>query len=98
MPWNATVHTNFVFDNLETQVRNKVNEVADDSGRNGNGSTEIDGNNYQHWSAGDYRVFGSWARQAQMLNFVAWGRHTGSGNRSYRVYLADGRTLTVTTG
>lgn len=97
MPWDAAVHTNFVFDNVPAQARNKVNEVAQDQGRGGNGNTTIDNHDYQHWRAGDYRVFGSWAGQAQRFNFVAYGTHTGGGNRSYRVNLADGRTLNVTT-
>ena len=97
MPWNATVHTNFVFADVPVQVRNKVNEVADDDGRNGNGNTTIDLNNYQHWRAGDYRIFGSWAPVAQRFNFVAYGTHTGSGNREYSVFLADGRHQRVTT-
>ena len=64
MPWDAAVHTSFVFDDVPAQARNKVNEVAQGQGRNGNGNTKIDSHNYQHWRAGDYRVFGSWAVQA----------------------------------
>jgi mRNA-degrading endonuclease RelE of RelBE toxin-antitoxin system len=97
MPWNDSVHTNFNFDDVPAQARNKVNEVATDEGRNGNGNTDIDGHSYQHWRAGDYRIFGSWAREARRFNFVAYGTHTGRGNQTYRVTLAGGGTLNVTT-
>ena len=97
MPWNAAVHTAIRFEDVPEQARNKVNEVAQDAGRNGNGNTTIDSHDYQHWRAGDYRVFGSWAAQAERFNFVAYGTHTGRGNQSYRVTLAGGGTANVTT-
>jgi hypothetical protein len=97
MPWNDSVHTAWTFDNVPVQVRNKVNEVALDEGRGGNGDTTIDTANYQHWRAGDYRIFGSWARVAQRFNFVGYGTHSGQGNRQYNVFLSDGRHTRVTT-
>jgi len=98
LPWDPLVNTLFDFDNVPEQVRNKVNEVAQDNGRNGNGDTTIDSNNYQHWRAGNYRIFGSWAVQARRFNFAAYGTHTGKGNQRYSVTIArtEGKTATAT--
>jgi hypothetical protein len=98
MPWNATVHTAFEFANVPIDIANKVNEIAADQGRNGNGRALIQGNSYQHWRLGSERIFGSWAASAQRLNFVAYGTHAGSGNREYAVTLAGGGTTRITTG
>lgn len=97
MPWNDKVHTQFDFDNVEDQVRKKVNDIALGEGKGGNGDTTIEGNQYQHWPAGSYRIFGSWARTAGKFNFVAYGTHTGRTNTSYKITLYDGKKLTVTT-
>lgn len=97
MPWNTKVHTAFDFANVPAAVASKVNEIATDAGRNGNGNSTIAGNSYQHWRSGSERIFGSWAVGAQMFNFVAYGTHSGTGNRSYRVTLGDGGTRTIST-
>lgn len=97
MPWDASIHTNFVFANVPEQVRNKVNEIGLDDGRGGTGNSVIEGNSYQHWRAGNYRIFGSWARTAARFNFIAYGTHAGRGNQAYSVQLYNGRTHRVTT-
>ena len=97
MPWDASIHTSFAFESVPVQVRNKVNEIGLDEGRGGTGNSTIESNNYQHWRAGNYRIFGSWARGAGRFNFVAYGTHTGRGNQAYSILLYNGRTHRVTT-
>lgn len=97
MPWNAAVYTSFDFDNVPEQVRKKVNDVALGGGAGGNGNTTIEGNSYQHWPAGSYRIFGSWAREAKKLNFVAYGTHSGKTNTEYKITLYNGKEMRVTT-
>lgn len=98
MPFNANVNTQCEWDNLEDQVRNKVNEIADDEGRNSKGKvTFTNGTECFHWRAGDYRIFGTWNNQTSQLDFIGWGQHVGKGDSQYKVNLCNGTTTRATT-
>jgi hypothetical protein len=97
MPWNNNVTTTCDWDDVENQVRNKVNEIAQDEGRRSHGPvTFTDQTTVDHWRAGDWRIFGTWANDT--LTFVGYGQHTGTGNKKYKVYLCAGGTTKATTG
>jgi hypothetical protein len=97
----AAVNTSCTFADLEKQVRNKVNEIAQDgaeSVRNSHGKVELsDGTTCDHWRAGDYRIFGSWNAGQGQFDFIGWGMHTGRGNDKYKVFLCSGKTTKAET-
>lgn len=89
MPFESKVKTDCVWDNLENQIRNKVNEIAQGGGRNSHGAVTLaNGTACQHCRAGDYRIFGTYA--GGQFNFIGWGQHIGRGNGSYKVNLCNG--------
>ncbi len=98
MPFGANVNTSCQWADLENQVRNKVNEIADDQGRNSHGQVTFNnGTTCQHWRAGSYRIFGNYDGNAGQFNFIGWGRHVGRGDSSYRVELCGGGRTRATT-
>lgn len=97
MPFNANVTTTCLWNNLENQVRNKVNEIADDAGRNSHGAVMMNnGTTCQHWRAGDYRIFGTY-NATTGFTFLGWGQHVGRGNSAYVVNLCAGGKTRATT-
>lgn len=98
MPFNDNVLTQCTFDNLDEQVRNKINEIAQDGGRGSHGQVMLtDLTRCDHWRAGDYRIFGSWNQTTGNLTVIGWGEHTGRGDSSYKVQLCAGGTTKAQT-
>lgn len=82
----------------EEQVINKANEVGQDAGRRSHGPVTINGKGiFDHWRAGDWRIFGTWNASTQKLDFYGFGRHRGRGSSIYQVDWCDGTTPTATT-
>ena len=95
--WGRGVHTLFIWDEIEDQIRNKVNEIAEDVGRGSHGEvTFSNGTTCQHWRAGNFRIFGTYSRETQLFTFIGWGTHSGRGNSRYAVELSGGRTRAQT--
>jgi hypothetical protein len=96
MPWSDTVVTEFDFEDVDSSVANKVNEIGDSVGRGRlRGRARIDGNTCYHWNAGSStRVFGF--IQADQFHFIGWGPHASRNSGTYRVTLASGSTSRVT--
>jgi hypothetical protein len=96
MPWDANVTTTCTFDSIEDQVRKKVNEIAVDQGRASHGKVMFTNQDkFDHWRAGDYRIFGTFANG--VFTFVGYGMHTGKGDTQYKVTLCAGGTTKATT-
>ncbi len=96
MTFEANVVTQCDFEELDSQIANKINEIAQDAGRGSHGPVMLtDGTTHQHWRAGSYRIFGTY--ENDLLTVVGWGDHTGTGNSSYKVQLCDGDTTKAKT-
>ena len=96
MPFSNSVRTSCNWNDLPAQVRNKVNEVADDGGRNSHGAVSLNnGTQCQHWRAGNYRIFGNY--QGNTFTFIGYGEHTGRGSGAYTVQVCGGRSTRATT-
>lgn len=82
----------------EEQVINKANEIGQDAGRHSLGRVNVEGKgSFDHWRAGDWRLFGMWNTPTQRLDFYGFGRHTGRGSSNYIVTWCDGTTPRATT-
>ena len=96
MPWSANVDTEFDYDSVDSSVRNKVDEIADNGGRGqlrGRGS--IRGVTCYHWNAGrSTRIFGY--MDGSTFHFMGWGPHTSRNSGTYNVTTASGSTRRVT--
>ncbi len=80
------------------QVINKANEVGQDAGRGSHGRVNVVGKGeFDHWRAGDWRIFGTWNTGTQRLDFYGFGSHTGRGSSNYKVIWCDGTTPRATT-
>lgn len=98
MAFEPNVITECEFDALEPQVANKINDIAQTGGRGSHGPVMLtDGTECEHWRAGDYRIFGTYDDQAETFTVIGHGRHTGTGNRSYKVDLCAGGTTKAQT-
>ena len=98
MPWNANVLTACNFDDIEEQIRNKVNEIETDQGRNGLGLVTLaNGTKVNHWRAGDHRIFGNYNNTTHVFSLVGSGQHVGRGNSKYKVSLCGGGNTTAST-
>jgi len=96
MPFNENVNTTCDFHTLDEQISKKINEVAEDAGRNSHGRVKLaNGTICDHWRAGDYRFFGTYADKT--LTVIGWGQHAGRGNSTYKVNLCAGNTTRAET-
>lgn len=88
--------TNSHTSNLPLQVRRKLNEIKRDSGHPGNHGrvTLTDGTQTNHYTAGDYRIFGH-HDQTGRFHYKGYGQHTGKTNNEYKVKGWDGKDFTA---
>lgn len=95
MAWSSNVETNFDFGDVDSSVANKVNEIADMSGRGRlRGSARIDGSTCYHWNAGrSTRIFGY--IESDKFHFIGWGPHTSRTSGTYNVTLSNGSSSRV---